>query len=123
MEISVTTTTLDDLDPKIRNVRFLHVDTEGHDIKVLQGGCRFIARQDALPFIQIEFCPLTLRLHGSNISELISFMDEFGYDAYMNCANTLSTLSRFTLTEMFFQWAGTPAMLDLVLMPRPGLRA
>lgn len=116
-EISVKSMRLDDLDPSIRNVRFVHVDTEGHDIRVLMGGRDFFRRQDVPPFIQIEFCPMTLSRHGSSISDLTDFMDQFGYEAHMNCTNVLGKLSRHTLSEMFFQWAKDSASLDLVLLP------
>lgn len=116
-ERTVSSMTLDEMDASIRNVTFIHVDTEGHDIKVLQGGRDFVRRQNIRPFIQIEFCPYTLQQHDSNVAELLSFMDEFGYEAHMNCANVLGKLSRHTLSEMFFLWAKDTAMLDLILVP------
>ncbi len=116
-KVSVKTITLDSLDKFINNVRFLHIDTEGHDFHVIAGSHDFVARQKVLPFIELEFSPRAIAKHGSSMADLLSFMDKFGYHAYMNASNALAPLSRTALSEMFHQWKTTQAWIDIYLIP------
>lgn len=108
---------LDDFNPDVANVRFLYIDTEGHDFKVLAGSHKFIARQDSRPIVELEFQPSSLVKHGSSINELLSFMDAFNYEAYINAANVLAPVTRDALTDMFFLWQQTLGWIDIYLIP------
>lgn len=88
--IKVEKICLDDFDPDVTNVRFLHIDTEGHDFKVLAGSHKFIDRQDSIPIVEFEFQPSSLVRNGSSINELLSFIDAFNYKAYINAAKCIA---------------------------------
>ncbi|MBC9179601.1 FkbM family methyltransferase [Roseomonas ludipueritiae] len=81
----VTSTTLDSfLDAEgIQEVAFLKVDTEGFDLKVLQGAARAI-REKRIRLLQFEFIP-------ANIATHVTMRDFFealpGYDIYRMCLN------------------------------------
>lgn len=81
----VTSTTLDDfLDAeRIEKVAFLKIDTEGFDLKVLQGATRAI-REKRIRMMQFEFIP-------ANIATHVTMRDFFtalpGYDIYRLCLN------------------------------------
>jgi FkbM family methyltransferase len=113
----VPISTLDSIPQTITDVTYLHIDTEGHDIKVLQGAREFIARQSQRPMIKMEFQPRTLTLHGSSVTELIQFLDEFQYISLFMAAGTLAPLTYATLTDMFFMWRKFEAWIDLYLAP------
>lgn len=115
-ELAIRKMKLDDF-KEANNVKFIHIDTEGHDFHVLRGACEFVARQPSLPLIEIEFQPRSLDKHGSQISDLFNFMNRFGYFAHMNAANVLAPLSRSALAEMFQGWKNTGAWLDIYLVP------
>jgi hypothetical protein len=105
------------LPESVRDVTFMHIDTEGHDIKVLQGARRFITRQQNRPWIRIEFQPRTLSLHGSNVAELVAFMDEFRYHAMFNANNNIVPFSFPVLIELFYLWRNTDGWIDILLLP------
>jgi FkbM family methyltransferase len=114
----VEVVTLDTALPEtVRDVTFMHIDTEGHDIKVLQGAKKFIQRQLQKPVIRIEFQPRTLALHGSNIAELIGFLDEFRYRAMFNANNNIVPFSYGVLIELFYLWRASDGWIDLLLVP------
>jgi len=102
-------------DNSVRDVTYLHIDTEGHDIKVLQGGRQFIARQANRPVIRMEFQPRTLAAHGSDVSEIIAFIQEFQYRPFYMAGNFMVPLSETILTEMFRLWRGTQGWIDVFL--------
>jgi len=113
----VRTIALDRLAAEITDARFIHVDTEGHDLRVLAGAHDFIRKQTARPTIQIEFTPLALRNHGSKVGDLFRFMDALGYQAHMNAGNVCAPLRKETLSAMFEDWRSIE-MLDLILIPQ-----
>jgi FkbM family methyltransferase len=107
--------TLDSALPEVTDVTWLHIDAEGHDIKVLQGAKKFIARQTQRPFIKMEFQPKSLTIHGSDISELIRFLEEFRYNAFFEANNYFVPLSYGILVEMFYGWRKTQGWIDIYL--------
>jgi FkbM family methyltransferase len=110
--------TLDEAMPLgIEDVTFIHIDTEGHDIKVLQGSKGFLARQKQRPLIRMEFQPRTLAAHGSSVAELIGFIDEMKYRPMFDASKNWVPLSYGILMEMFYLWKMTDGWIDLVLMP------
>ena len=110
--------TLDSVFPQtVRDVTYLHIDTEGHDIKVLQGARQFIARQANRPVIRMEFQPTTLALHGSSIGDLTAIMDEFQYKVFFMAQNFMTPLSPRSLAEMFSLWQGGKGWIDIYLSP------
>lgn len=114
----VQVVTLDDgMAPEIQNVTFIHIDTEGHDIKVLQGSKKFLTRQKLKPVIKMEYQPRTLHAHGSNIAELIGFMEEMKYRAYFDASKNWVLLSPGMLIEMFYLWRPTDGWIDILLAP------
>jgi FkbM family methyltransferase len=109
--------TLDSALPDVTDVTFMHIDAEGHDVKVLQGAKNFISRQTQKPFIKMEFQPGTMSLHGSNIAELIGFLDEFKYKVLFNAMNYFVPLTHAMLIEMFYLWRPTHGWIDIYLAP------
>jgi FkbM family methyltransferase len=115
--LEVPMVTLDSALPEVTDVTYLHIDAEGHDIKVLQGAKNFIARQTQRPFIKLEFQPGALSLHGSQIADLIAFMDDLQYRAMFNAASYLVPLSTGMLIEMFYSWRSSRGWIDIYLAP------
>jgi FkbM family methyltransferase len=109
--------TLDSALPEVTDVTFLHVDAEGQDIKVLEGARKFIARQAQQPYIQMEFQPRTLSLHGSQIADLVGFMDEMKYGAAFNAQNFFMPMSAGVLIDLFYSWRKLNGWIDLYLWP------
>jgi len=110
--------TLDSAMPEdVRDITYIHIDTEGHDIQVLKGAGDFLVRQEHRPMIRMEFQPRALQLHGSDISELITIMDQFQYTPKFNAAGHLVSLSRSILSEMFPLWLPTDGWIDILLCP------
>jgi FkbM family methyltransferase len=110
--------TLDSAIPKeVRDITYVHIDAEGHDIQVLKGGVEFLARQEQRPLIRMEFQPRSLQLHGSEISELIAIMERFGYAPKFVAASHLVSLSKSILSEMFMLWQPTEGWIDILLCP------
>jgi FkbM family methyltransferase len=110
--------TLDAAIPKeVADISYLHIDTEGHDIKVLLGARQFIRRQKQKPMIRMEFSPRLLASHGSTIEELLGFIQEFNYTPAMNASIHLGPISPSTLTDFFNQWQSTEAWIDIFLLP------
>jgi FkbM family methyltransferase len=112
---------------KITNCAFLHIDTQGHDLKVLQGAYDFIANQDSRPVIQLEFDPHLLKIHESPCSELVTFITTFNYKTFINANNSLGYISTNTLYYMYDNWLNNKLpsdwqfsqvpWLDLYLIP------
>jgi len=113
----VQTVTLDTALPGVMDVTYIHIDAEGHDVKVLQGAYEFIKRQLARPYIKMEFQPQTMSLHGSHVSELIEFMEEFKYRGWFNASNFVVPLSPGILIDMYYLWKKTPGWIDIYLGP------
>ena len=114
----VQAVTLDAAMPlEIRDVTFMHIDTEGHDIKVLQGARQFIGRQGQRPLVRMEFQPRTLALHGSHVAELLEFIRQFRYAPFMDAASHLVPLSQQMLIDMFHLWRSTEGWIDIFLLP------
>jgi FkbM family methyltransferase len=114
----VEVVTLDDAMPAdVTNVSYIHIDTEGHDIKVLRGARRFIARQKQRPIIRIEFQPHLLVANGSKIEELLEIIEEFKYRPAMNGSIHVAFLTPFILSEFFRLWQPTEAWVDVFLLP------
>ncbi|HEX4052870.1 MAG TPA: FkbM family methyltransferase [Tepidisphaeraceae bacterium] len=121
LEQEVEVVTLDNqMPPEVKDVTFIHVDTEGHDVKVLQGARRFIERQTQRPMIKLEFQPRSMQLHGSGVADLIAFMDEMKYGPLFYASGVLVPLSYSILMEMFYLWRGTLGWIDIILAPQPG---
>jgi FkbM family methyltransferase len=114
----VRTVTLDSAMPQeVNDVSYIHIDTEGHDIKVLLGAKDFMRRQQIRPVIRMEFQPRTLALHGSNIEDLIQFIQEFGYKIAYIASLNMAPLNERVLTELFNLWQPTNAWIDVFLLP------
>jgi FkbM family methyltransferase len=103
--------------PSVRDVTYLHIDAEGHDIKVLMGGRQFIARQENRPVIRMEFQPRTLALHGSSMADLAAIIHEFQYNIFFRAENYMVPLNQRILAEMFDLWQGTKGWIDIYLSP------
>lgn len=112
----VRTVTLDAaMPPEVRDVTYLHVDTEGHDIKVLQGARHFIARQQQRPVVRMEFLPRLLQMNGSSLADLFAFMREFRYSVAMESATLPLNLT--VLSNLFDLWRDTSGWIDIFLLP------
>jgi FkbM family methyltransferase len=113
----IETVTLDSALPNVRDVTFIHIDAQGHDLKVLQGAREFLGRQLARPYIRMEFQPATMRAHGSHVSELIEFIEEFQYSPVTNASGAMAPLSPGILIDMFYLWKKSKGWIDLYLAP------
>jgi FkbM family methyltransferase len=76
-EIEVTTLDLLDLPPRCAVIK---LDTDGYDLKVLQGGVQFLARER--PLIFGEFSAHCLAWHGQTVADVVAFARAQRYDVY-----------------------------------------
>lgn len=76
-EIEVTTLDLLHLP---RGCTVIKLDTDGYDLKVLQGGVEFLARERPLVFG--EFSAHCLAWHGQTIADVVAFARAQGYDVF-----------------------------------------
>jgi FkbM family methyltransferase len=78
----VQLTTLDDycLEHHIEHIHFLKVDTEGHEVAVLQGGVQLLKRQ-AIDVIQFEYASNYI-LARSYLKDVFELLTPFGYRIY-----------------------------------------
>ncbi len=108
--------TLDALE--VTDCAFLHIDAEGHDLRVLRGGRDFIRRQQQSPVIALEFSPQMLMRSGSRAEDLIEWMDQLGYNAYLDAGNNWAPISRVAVWEFHRCWAQVCCgWVDLYLLP------
>jgi len=56
-------------------------------------------------------------MHGSDISELIEFIDRFQYTPKFIASGHLVSLSKLVLTELFNLWLPTDGWIDISLCP------
>jgi len=63
--------------PLLTSCRLIKLDTEGHELHVLNGASRLIARWR--PYISIEIVPSLLASHGSSSAALIELLGAWGY--------------------------------------------
>jgi FkbM family methyltransferase len=112
----VEVVTLDEaIGPEITDITFLHIDAEGHDIRVLQGARQFVARQKQRPYIKMEFQPFLFSKHGSKISDLIEFIEEFQYSVFFSASNFIVPLTPVILLNMYYLWRTKPGWIDIYL--------
>lgn len=78
--IDVDVTSLDDALKDI-NIDFLKIDTQGAEMKVINGAQKMIKRNKNLK-IALEFWPIGLRSQMSEPSDLLSKLREMGFDIY-----------------------------------------
>ena len=104
-ELKIKNICLDDFDHNVDNCRFLHIDTQGHDFKILNGAYEFINRQKVLPIIEFEFAPYLLIKHNSNPEELFAFVNFYDYNIFINASNTLALISQATVAQFFADWS------------------
>ncbi|HEX9983477.1 MAG TPA: FkbM family methyltransferase [Thermoanaerobaculia bacterium] len=76
-ELEITTLDLLDLPPRCGVVK---LDTDGYDLKVLQGGVEFLARER--PLIFGEFSAHCLAWHGQTADDVVAFARAQRYDVY-----------------------------------------
>jgi FkbM family methyltransferase len=116
--VEVDVTTLDAAIPVDgTDVSYIHIDTQGHDIKVLCGARQLLRRQKQKPIIRMEFQPLTLKAHGSKIEDLIGIIQEFKYTPSMNASFHAVPLNTRILADMFELWQCGDGWIDIFLLP------
>jgi FkbM family methyltransferase len=115
--IDVVVGTLDSIHPTGK-CTMLHIDAEGHDIRVLHGGRKFIGRQARKPVICIEYAPQMLLRSGSNAQQLVEWLSEMGYNAYTDAGNNWAPIPYATIVALYDAWARTCCgWIDLYLLP------
>jgi FkbM family methyltransferase len=97
----------------------LHIDAEGHDVRILKGGGYFIRSQHKPPLIVMEFAPQMLFRSGSDIDELCQWLTAFSYRVCIDAGNNWAPMSHSVLRGMYDLWHNAcAAWLDLYLIPR-----
>ncbi len=80
--VPVEVTTIDALVEKLGNpnVAFIKIDVQGAEKKVLQGAVKTIARTQPVIFCELD--DDALRIFQSNATDLVNYLQSFGYTAY-----------------------------------------
>jgi FkbM family methyltransferase len=99
--------TLDELTDLPRGCSLIKIDTDGYDLKILQGAVRFLERER--PVIFGEFAEHCLNWHQQSVTGVVRFADAHRYDVWMR-VHPGWEFRRYT--------AGTPFSQDLLLVPR-----
>lgn len=116
---TVKVATLSESLPDVTDCAFLHIDAEGHDLRVLIGARGFMARQRRRPAFEIEYAPRLLSLAGSSAADLLAWLQAEGYCAYIDAGNNLAPISAAMLAGVYELWReSTFGYLDLYLLPR-----
>lgn len=92
----------------------IKIDTDGYDLKVLQGASAFLLRER--PVIFGEFSAHCLRWHGQSLADIVSFAEAHGYQVWRRLGSTL----RF---EHHTAVAHVPYSDDLLLVPEERLES
>lgn len=72
---------LDDICSKIKNIKFIKIDVDGHELDVLKSGKKIIMKHK--PFIYFEFAPYLYKEFGYTSKTLINFIQrELNYLFY-----------------------------------------
>lgn len=84
--VTVRTATLDDFCRwhKVEHIDLLKIDTEGHEIEVLEGARRMLA-ENRVGFVQVETAPLEGNGYFVGFNEILSWMEgdeEFRFELY-----------------------------------------
>ena len=80
IEIEVTATTLDTYlmeNHPNEDIKFIKIDVEGHEKKVLDGGLKTIQARRPVLLIEIE------RRHGADVAAIFDLLNEQGYCSYI----------------------------------------
>lgn len=83
------------------------IDTDGYDLKALQGGVAFLGRER--PAVFGEFMAHCLRWHGQGVSDVVSFCDGLDYSVWARVRGSWSFTPE--IDESAFEQ-------DLLLVPR-----
>jgi FkbM family methyltransferase len=89
----------------------MKIDTDGYDLKVLQGGCGFL--KQARPVIFGEFSAHCMSWHGQSIEDVVQFADGASYEVWRRAAGDGWRFSRNLEERTFSQ--------DLLLVPYEAL--
>ena len=85
----------------------MKIDTDGYDLKVLQGGGRFL--KTSRPAIFGEFSAHCLRWHGQGIDDVVQFATSMNYMVWQRLDSTTWQFTRDLTPDTFVQ--------DLLLVP------
>jgi FkbM family methyltransferase len=85
----------------------IKIDTDGYDLKVLQGGVRFL--QESRPTIFGEFSAHCLAWHGQSIDDVVKFAGTMNYLVWQRLPGSRWQFTRETIRSTFVQ--------DLLLIP------
>jgi FkbM family methyltransferase len=101
------------------NCTLLHIDAEGHDLKVLKGATSFMARQVQKPVVILEFAPRLFSLAGSNVADLFQFVNAWDMEIFCDAGNNYAPMSQDVLSQISNLWKNvTYGWMDLFLVPR-----
>jgi hypothetical protein len=76
----VPVTTLDSMSDRFADVSFMHIDTEGEELRILKGGTEIIRKHK--PTLILEASDAMLRRAGGSLDELYTFLRAHGYSMY-----------------------------------------
>ena len=96
----VSIVTLDDEFPGSEEMDFLKIDTEGHDLKVLKGATRLLARTR---FVQFEYNSYWVSV-GSSLAEALRLMESMGFVVFLIRSTGLHPL-RYSFWSDYFRYS------------------
>ena len=107
-KITIRTDTLDSKMDKIKNLKFIAIDTEGHELLVLQGSKKIIEKNQPTIIIEVNEKLLSQYDHSSPV-ELYNYFEQLNYSMYK--------INRFKLTKVTKSNMATDQAADWVCVP------
>jgi hypothetical protein len=91
------------IEKKVKNLRFVKIDTEGFEFPVMKGFRDYLHQADELPIIVVEIAPTAYPKLNSTCDEFALFMSELGYVARtVDCAQPVRIEELDQTTDLVF---------------------
>jgi FkbM family methyltransferase len=81
-------------DQGLRDVRFIKIDVEGHELSVLRGGERLLDKSCPTLLVEIEQRHLD---EGQTIADVVTYLADHGYDCFFRVGDVWTEFGEFRL--------------------------
>ena len=111
----VTLDSLKDYMPRYNEIKFLKIDVDGYELKVLQGAEKLV--QELRPSILIELSPDNMALVGDNFEDSLRVLHEYDY-TFFHGEDGLSMTDSDIKHKLYVEYAGQENIgIDILCIP------